>query len=200
MLGGGVRLCAETAEKPYFKRFSGIEKAHRNSIKITVDLWRRARDSNPRSRVDGLHDFQSCSFDQLGQLSVSPCYYIESAAKNQDIFFWYIEKTIFCWFCFVRGSNFAFRHVPNSAPRNRMKQRTVPKKEGRQSFEILFRLLWRDSTNTMSVRGTGKPVYGHDAAAEMSRYYHGVCAVPNRYDHVWSSKGAVPRYGVPGPR
>ena len=22
-----------------FKRFSGIEKAHRNSIKITVDLW-----------------------------------------------------------------------------------------------------------------------------------------------------------------
>ena len=28
-----------TAEKPYFKRFSGIEKVHRNSIKITVDLW-----------------------------------------------------------------------------------------------------------------------------------------------------------------
>ena len=27
-----------------FKRFSGIEKARRNSIKITVDLWRRARD------------------------------------------------------------------------------------------------------------------------------------------------------------
>ena len=41
----GVRLCAWTAEKPYFKRFSGIEKVHRNSIKITVDLWRRARDS-----------------------------------------------------------------------------------------------------------------------------------------------------------
>ena len=40
MLCGGVSLCAETAEKPYFKRFSGIEKAHRNSIKITVDLWR----------------------------------------------------------------------------------------------------------------------------------------------------------------
>ena len=35
----GVRLCAETSEKPYFKRFSGIEKVHRNSIKITVDLW-----------------------------------------------------------------------------------------------------------------------------------------------------------------
>ena len=26
-----------------FMRFSGIEKVHRNSIKITVDLWRRAR-------------------------------------------------------------------------------------------------------------------------------------------------------------
>ena len=38
MLCGGVSLCAETAEKPYFKRFSGIEKIHRNSIKITVDL------------------------------------------------------------------------------------------------------------------------------------------------------------------
>ena len=35
----GVRLCAETSEKPCFKRFSGIEKVHRNSIKITVDLW-----------------------------------------------------------------------------------------------------------------------------------------------------------------
>ena len=36
MLCSGVRLCAEIAEKPYFKRFSGIEKGHRNSIKITV--------------------------------------------------------------------------------------------------------------------------------------------------------------------
>ena len=33
LLCSGVRLCAETAEKPYFKRFSGIEKVHRNSIK-----------------------------------------------------------------------------------------------------------------------------------------------------------------------
>ena len=35
------------AEKPCIKRFSGIEKVHRNSIKITVDLWRRKRDLNP---------------------------------------------------------------------------------------------------------------------------------------------------------
>ena len=32
-------------------------------------FWRRARDSNPRNSVDCLHDFQSCSFGQLGQLS-----------------------------------------------------------------------------------------------------------------------------------
>ena len=33
----------KTAEMPYFKRFLGIEKVHRNSIKITVDLWKRYR-------------------------------------------------------------------------------------------------------------------------------------------------------------
>ena len=32
-----------------FMRFSSIEKVHRNSIKITVDLWRRTRDLNPRA-------------------------------------------------------------------------------------------------------------------------------------------------------
>ena len=30
-----------------FKRFSGVEKVHRNSIKITVDLWWTRGDSNP---------------------------------------------------------------------------------------------------------------------------------------------------------
>ena len=34
-----------------FKRLSGIEKVHRNSIKITVDLWRRRRDSKSRLRA-----------------------------------------------------------------------------------------------------------------------------------------------------
>ena len=62
MLCGGVSLCAETAEKPYFKRFSGIEKAHRNSIKITVDFWRRVRDSNPRFLL-GTQHFECCTFD-----------------------------------------------------------------------------------------------------------------------------------------
>ena len=47
MLCSGVHLCAEKAEKPYFKRFSGIEKVHRNSIKITVDFWWSIGESNP---------------------------------------------------------------------------------------------------------------------------------------------------------
>ena len=82
-------LMCKTAEKPYFKRFSGIEKVHRNSIKITVDLWRRDGDSNPRSRFNGLHDFQSCSFDQLGHLSIEYCifrtpdYYIQIIVECQ---------------------------------------------------------------------------------------------------------------------
>ena len=32
-----------------FKQFSGIEKVHRNSIKITVNLWRSERDLNSRA-------------------------------------------------------------------------------------------------------------------------------------------------------
>ena len=55
----GVRLCAETSEKPYFKRFSGVEKVHRNSIKITVDLWRSGWDSNPRNLAVQLISSQS---------------------------------------------------------------------------------------------------------------------------------------------
>ena len=32
--------------------FFGHRKIHRNSIKITVDLWRSGRDSNPRTAFD----------------------------------------------------------------------------------------------------------------------------------------------------
>ncbi len=39
-------------------------------------FWRRARDSNPRNRFSSLHDFQSCSFDQLGQLSINIFNYV----------------------------------------------------------------------------------------------------------------------------
>ena len=55
----GVYSCAETTEKPNFKRFSGIEKVHRNSIKITVDLWRSGWDSNPRNLAVQLISSQS---------------------------------------------------------------------------------------------------------------------------------------------
>ena len=50
----------------YQQKIKGIANA------IPFIFWRRARDSNPRNRFGGLHDFQSCSFDQLGQLSVLP--------------------------------------------------------------------------------------------------------------------------------
>ena len=56
-----------------FRRRQGQQKAKKESLRnilCFIGFWRRARDSNPRSRFDGLHDFQSCSFDQLGQLSV----------------------------------------------------------------------------------------------------------------------------------
>ncbi len=39
IIRSGINLCAETNEKPCIKRFSGKEKCHRNSIKITVALW-----------------------------------------------------------------------------------------------------------------------------------------------------------------
>lgn len=48
------------------------QRKTRHSKCYTLFSWRRARDSNPRNRFGGLHDFQSCSFDQLGQLSVLP--------------------------------------------------------------------------------------------------------------------------------
>src|SRR5699024_11903505 len=44
--------------------------------------WRRARDSNPRDRGCGLHDFQSCSFNQLGQLSMAPQAGLEPATDR----------------------------------------------------------------------------------------------------------------------
>ena len=43
----GICYKLKQPKAPDLKRFSGIEKCHRNSIKITVDLWRRVRDSNP---------------------------------------------------------------------------------------------------------------------------------------------------------
>ena len=49
------------------RRQTSLKEPHLGTSEVLS--WRRARDSNPRNRFDGLHDFQSCSFDQLGQLS-----------------------------------------------------------------------------------------------------------------------------------
>ena len=53
----GVYSCAETTEKPYFKRFLGTEKTHRNSIRITVDLWWSPRDGTRTPKVIVLRDY-----------------------------------------------------------------------------------------------------------------------------------------------
>ena len=47
-------------------------------------FWRRARDSNPRTGFDLLHDFQSCSFGQLGQLSKFISQYSVAAVGNSE--------------------------------------------------------------------------------------------------------------------
>ena len=55
-----------------FKRFSGTEKGHRNSIKITVVLWRRVRDLNPGDIIHALRDFESRLFDHLSNSPYHP--------------------------------------------------------------------------------------------------------------------------------
>ena len=47
-----------------------LTKKDSNTKRYHYLFWRRARDSNPRNAFRRLHDFQSCSFDQLGQLSI----------------------------------------------------------------------------------------------------------------------------------
>ena len=64
-IGKADRPCSNPL-LPYQQKNKGYSKRY------TLYSWRRARDSNPRNRFGGLHDFQSCSFDQLGQLSVLP--------------------------------------------------------------------------------------------------------------------------------
>ena len=81
----GVHLCAETAEKPCIKRFSGIEKRHRNSIKITVALWRRTWDSNPRGCYT-LLDFQSSSLATRSILQIICCSMLDDIAPKSTLF------------------------------------------------------------------------------------------------------------------
>ena len=80
-----------------------MKRTHTCRRQMWVLFWRRARDSNPRSRFSDLHDFQSCSFDQLGQLSIFLIliYYTSGQGKNQEIFIPFPEEfqrktTAFC--------------------------------------------------------------------------------------------------------
>ena len=50
------------------KSVSGLTQYHSSHADNKLS-WRRGRDSNPRLGLP-VHDFQSCSFDQLGHLSV----------------------------------------------------------------------------------------------------------------------------------
>ena len=58
-----------------FKRFSGVEKVHRNFDRITVDLWRRGWDSNPCAIARKLISSLLCNCDgdvRFRAVSVSP--------------------------------------------------------------------------------------------------------------------------------
>ena len=72
-----------TAEKPYFKRFSGKEKVHRNSIKITVDLWRRRRDLNPRDTF-APYSLSRGAPSPLGYFSKGCCLYKKMWRRGWD--------------------------------------------------------------------------------------------------------------------
>ena len=52
-----------------FKRFLGIEKVHRNFIKITVDFLAEKEGFEPSIPFWGIHDFQSCALGQLRDFS-----------------------------------------------------------------------------------------------------------------------------------
>ena len=67
-------------------------------MRYQLYFWRRARDSNPRTGDSPLHDFQSCSFDQLGQLSVS--------AIKCSIIIYEPEQKIKCFFIKIRNNLF----------------------------------------------------------------------------------------------
>ena len=45
-----------------------LQQKQKSHPQVTFCFWRRCGDSNPRSLVKDLHDFQSCSFGQLGHI------------------------------------------------------------------------------------------------------------------------------------
>ena len=72
------RLCS--ASPRGFESLKLYEKTKSTTpLGNTLYFWRRAWDSNPRNGFGRLHDFQSCSFDQLGQLSIYSSKHFQSA-------------------------------------------------------------------------------------------------------------------------
>ena len=68
------------------------------------NFWRRERDSNPRTSVSSLHDFQSCAFDQLGHLCIySICFVIISNTYPFCKYFYQIST--FVLFSFHKQQN-----------------------------------------------------------------------------------------------
>lgn len=62
------------------------DKSKKSLAKNDKTLWRREGDSNPWYGDYRTHDFQSCSFGQLGHLSKDNDYYIKYKSENQDFF------------------------------------------------------------------------------------------------------------------
>ena len=75
----------------------------KNIIIINNKKWRREGDSNPRSRFNDLHDFQSCSLNQLGHLSTRLLsdFTIAYEYKKYNTIFWNLKTSNFIFhFCF----------------------------------------------------------------------------------------------------
>ena len=101
-------------EKLDFKRFSGIEKVHRNSIKITVDLWRSRRDLNPRYPFE-VHTISSrARYDHFDTAPYSivlhqtaHIYYYEHAVLSIAFFTFFAFFLPFPGACFLSGEQFS---------------------------------------------------------------------------------------------
>ena len=71
------------------------KKVAASDMKLAA-TWRRRRDSNPRNRFSGLHDFQSCALDQTRRLLhiVIPLYCADyiSAIEHEQYYIGYRQK------------------------------------------------------------------------------------------------------------
>ena len=75
-------------------------------------LWRRGRDSNPRSVISGTHDFQSCALDQLSHLSIRAVQLTSDIIAHPNPF----VKGIFRFFSKKRRSDYVRRIWRRNSP------------------------------------------------------------------------------------